>query len=61
MGRRLETTIIFCQDYIGDANIKPTRNFESKGKNTVEYKLGEITKGSSVHKTNYTTKIVYYF
>jgi hypothetical protein len=30
------TTTIFCQDYIGDISIKPTRKFDSKGESTME-------------------------
>jgi hypothetical protein len=35
---------IFCEDYIGDASRRPTENFDSKGENTMEYKLGMITR-----------------
>jgi hypothetical protein len=45
VGKGAKTTTIFCQDYIGDANRRPTRKSESKGESTMEYKLGMITKG----------------
>jgi hypothetical protein len=41
----IETTTIFCQDYRRDASRKPTKEFDSKGENIVEYKLGRITRG----------------
>jgi hypothetical protein len=44
MGRRTDTTIIFCQYNIKDASKRPTRKSESKGENMAEYKLGMITK-----------------
>jgi hypothetical protein len=40
-----------------DASKRPTKKFESKGKNIVEYKLGMITKDRSVHKTNCTKNL----
>jgi hypothetical protein len=45
LGRGAKITVIFCQDYTKDASIKPTKEFESKGKNTMEYRLDKITKG----------------
>jgi hypothetical protein len=43
LGRGVEIAIIFCQDNTRDASRRPTKKFESKGENTVEYKLGMIT------------------
>jgi hypothetical protein len=34
----------YCQDYLRDASRGPTIEFDSKGENTMEYKLGEIAK-----------------
>jgi hypothetical protein len=44
LGRGVETTTIFCQDYIGDASRRPTKKSESKGESIMEYKLGRITR-----------------
>jgi hypothetical protein len=45
LGRRIKTTIIFCQNNTRDANKKPTKKSKSERKSTMEYKLGKITKG----------------
>jgi hypothetical protein len=44
LGRGIKTTIIFCQKNTRDANRRPTKKYESKGENIMEYKLGKITK-----------------
>jgi hypothetical protein len=56
MGKKIDTTIIFCQDNIKDANRIPTGKSKSKGKSIVEYKLGMITKDQCVYITNCTKK-----
>jgi len=45
LGRRIKTTITFCQNNTRDANRRPTKKSKSKGESTIEYKLGKITKG----------------
>jgi len=43
LGRGIKTIIIFCQKNTRDANRRPTKKYESKGENIMEYKLGRIT------------------
>jgi hypothetical protein len=45
LGRKIKTTIIFCQNNTKDANRRPTKKSNSKGESTMEYKLGGIPRG----------------
>ncbi len=45
LGKGVEIIAIFCWNYIGYVNKKPTKKSNSKGKNTVKYKLGKIIRG----------------
>ncbi len=59
--RKTKTIAIFCQDNTRDASKRPTKKYELKGENTMEYKLGRITRGRDAYKTNCTTNFFYYF
>jgi hypothetical protein len=58
LGKGIEITIIFYQDYTWDANKRPTIKFDSKGENIMEYKLGRIARIQGVHNTNCITKFI---
>jgi len=61
LGRKTKIITIFCQDNTKNTSRRPTKKSKSKGKNTMAYKLGRITRGRGVYKTNCTTKFVSYF